>query len=129
MNGFGRRNPTVRQAQGEKRLFDRDKVSLPGALETPAAASSITLIDVSLSGAQGRGTDLPKVGEFVRLKVESAVIFGTVVWRKAEELGLQFDERLSTELMDSLRHAQRQASEIEVWASAKEAWSSLRNSR
>ncbi len=116
MKRFGRRQPSGRKIEGERRTKERDSVSLPGALDTTATRRDVVLIDVSASGARVRGEDLPIIGYYVRLQVEGAALFGTVMWRRSEECGLRFDEKLSEASLQDLKHAHRQARELELLA-------------
>ena len=129
MSGFGRRVPSGRKIDGERRKKERDSVTLSGSLATSASSRSVVFVDVSPSGAKVRGENLPVIGHFVRLQIESEAIFGTVVWRQTEECGIRFDETLSESSLQKLDQAQREANEFELTACTNAMRTQLRNSR
>lgn len=112
MTGFGRKVVEEPYAANDKRLKNRSIVSLPGNLDTTTARNSVTLVDVSNSGAHIQGDKLPDVGLFVRLKVGDSEAFATVVWRREDNCGLKFDARLSDEAVEAFRNTAKEAAEL-----------------
>lgn len=117
MKSFGRKASAQRLTEYERRRAGRTNVSLAGSLDTPATSRSVILVDVSPKGAQVRGHDLPKVGNFVKLDVERSMVFGTVIWCKGEDCGLQFDELLTKEEVKLFERAHKEARglDMESW--------------
>lgn len=120
MKSFGRKKSTQRLSEYERRRAGRTNVSLPGSLDTPAASRSVVLVDVSPTGAQVRGQDLPKTGNFVKLEVERSTVFGTVIWCKGGDCGLQFDELLTRDEVALFNQAHKEARDLEM-----ESWPGL----
>jgi len=118
VKSFGRKMSAQRLTEYERRRAGRTNVSVPGSLDTPAMRRSVVLVDVSPKGANVRGQDLPKVGNFVKLDVETSTVFGTVIWQKDGNCGLQFDELLTKDEMQSLGQAHKEARNLEM-----ESWS------
>jgi hypothetical protein len=83
----------------------------------------VVLVDVSSTGANVRGQDLPRVGNFVKLDVETTTVFGTVIWRKDENCGLQFDEFLTKEEVLLFKQAHLEARNLEMasWSDQSQA--------
>lgn len=127
MSSFGRKKTAARIISGERRRIDRDRVTLTGTLNTSAVSRSARLIDVSPSGAQVSGRDLPKVGKFVRLRLKDFAVFATVAWREEDKCGLHFDETLSEELMQNLWQADEQSEGLDMETCPLEMWKTLRN--
>ena len=123
MKSFGRKVSAQRLTEYERRRIGRTTVSLPGSLDTPATSRSVVLADVSPTGANVRGQDLPKVGNFVKLEVEDSTVFGTVIWLKGENCGLQFDEFLTKEevLLFKQAHLEARNLEMESWSDQSQA--------
>lgn len=116
--GFGRKGRCFHRSEVERRRSERTTVSLAGSLQTPATSRSVVLKDISSTGAQVSGSDFPKVGEFVRIYVEGASAFATVLWAHGEDCGLRFDGMLSQEELEIFSKAHREAAELDLqnWA-------------
>ncbi len=109
MKHFGRKRSVTHTADPERRTRARANVLWPSKLATPATSQSVTLMDVSDVGAQIRGKRLPSPGEFVKLQMGSAAVFGTVKWHNGEDCGLQFDVRLAHDELEEFRRAATEA--------------------
>jgi hypothetical protein len=118
VKSFGRKMGAQRLTEYERRRAGRTNVSLPGSLDTPATRRSVVLVDVSPTGANVRGQDLPSVGNFVKLDVETSTVFGTVIWCKGGNCGLQFDELLTRDEVKMFDRAHKEARDLEL-----ESWS------
>ncbi len=114
MKSFGRKASVQRLSEYERRRVGRTNVSVPGSLDTPATRRSVVLADVSPTGASVRGHDLPKVGNFVKLDIESSTVFGTVIWQKGENCGLQFDEFLTKDEVKLFDQAHKEARDLDM---------------
>ena len=73
----------------------RSRVMLAASADAISGHVSITVLEVSLAGARLSGSRLPAAGKDVMLNCAGVEIFGTVVWSKNGQCGVQFDESLS----------------------------------
>ncbi|QZH75545.1 MAG: PilZ domain-containing protein [Erythrobacter sp.] len=126
MGAFGRKGLSPAEpVRPEKRSRRRATVTLPCNLDTPVARRRVTLVDITSVGAHVGGTGLPQVGSFVQLKVAGAMAFGTVIWRRDENCGLEFDAPLAEEAIARFRETADHAAELGLDAGllrAKEDW-------
>jgi hypothetical protein len=101
MGAFGRKGLSPAEpVRPEKRSRRRATVTLPGNLDTPVARRRVTL-------------------------VAGAVAFGTVIWQRDEDCGVQFDAPLAEEAIARFRETADQAAELGLDAGllrAKEDW-------
>lgn len=93
MIGFGQRTRT--STSGTKRKAERSKTFASAIVETPASRHDMTIIDISPYGARVSGTLRSVTRRELRVRVNEVDLFGTVVWRKDDMIGLRFDEILS----------------------------------
>lgn len=91
MGDFGKRL----DGPGGRRAAPREPVLLNAALLTVQSSRSVTLLDVSRTGARMRVKEPLSLGQQIWLKVVPADIFGTVVWMDGDECGLLFDASLT----------------------------------
>jgi hypothetical protein len=89
MTSFGK------QCGGGRRAAERASALLPARLTTTTQSHSVSLLDVSASGARVSGPGLPDPGAEFILAVERAQAFAQVCWSDGEERGLLFDEPLT----------------------------------
>lgn len=109
------------------RRHARVRVLLSAKLVTTTDETSVTIRDLSLSGAMVQGRFLPRVGSDIILTRGSFEIFAAVVWCRGDTCGVEFDSPLSAleELLDAgtaqadpiesqhtIRHEPLQASEL-----------------
>jgi hypothetical protein len=88
----------------------RNRVLLVAKLVTPARDIDVRIRDVSATGAQVEGADLPRPGSDVILKRGAFQGFARVIWSSGSNAGIQFDEPFDeTELMIKLRGVPRSA--------------------
>lgn len=91
MNGFGKRL----DGPGGRRAAAREPVLLNAAMLTPRASRTVTLLDVSTTGARMRLKEPLSLGQQIWLKINPADIFGTIVWLDHGECGIRFDVALT----------------------------------
>ena len=88
---------------GGRRTAPRTSVPAAVSLITLSGTRSVVLIDVSSTGARVRGPDLPPVGEYLEIKIDSVRGFGFVAWACGNECGVAFDEPLDREELARVR--------------------------
>ena len=86
-----------------RRALPRTPVVLAASALAIARSRSVVVTDLSLSGAQLRGRDLPPPGDDVLMLVGSLDAMATVVWREGETCGLQFDEAIADETIAQMK--------------------------
>ena len=91
MGDFGKRL----DGPGGRRAAPREPVLLNAGLRTMQSSRSVTLLDVSRTGARMRVKEQLSLGQQIWLKVPPADIFGTIVWMDGDECGLLFDASLT----------------------------------
>lgn len=64
-------------------------------MTTRTSAGLVELVNVSSTGARLRCTRLPALGQDILIKVADTEAFGTVVWVRGDQCGLNFDEPIS----------------------------------
>jgi hypothetical protein len=69
----------------------------------------VVLVDVSNSGAQLRGPNLPEAGDELFVSVENIKAFGTVVRVEANGFAIAFDRPLPTEDLTFLQNKVKQS--------------------
>jgi hypothetical protein len=77
------------------RRHARVRVLLSAKLVTTTEETNVKIRDVSLSGAMLQGRSLPRVGSDAIVSRGSFEIFTTVIWRRDDLCGVQFDTPLS----------------------------------
>lgn len=87
-----------------RRVEPRANIVLPASVEALDGRQSISLIEVSRSGARLEGADLPAIGKGVILRCGKLDTFGTVVWAVDGRCGVAFDEPISTQELIEIRH-------------------------
>jgi len=88
-----------------RRAHARLRLGIPAVLETLDGRRKVRLIDLSQAGAHLYVPQAGKVREGF-LSFMGLELFGLAVWQKADEVGLQFDTRLTyDELLEVRRHA------------------------
>lgn len=93
MRSFGKRL----DGPGGRRAARRESVLLSAALNSINASRSVTLLDVSRTGARMRCPEPLKLGQQIWLRVSPADIFGTIKWIDRDEYGILFDAELDDE--------------------------------
>ena len=76
-----------------RRRCPREEVMLAGSAMSVTRSRSVMVTDVSERGARIAGRDLPAPGNEMLMVVGSQDRMGSVVWRTAEECGVNLDRR------------------------------------
>lgn len=99
MTTFGKRQ----DGPGGRRAVPREPVLLNGALMTVGTSTTVTMLDVSQTGARIRIKEPPFLRQNVWLKINPADIFGTIIWIDGDECGLLFDTPLTDDEVAGLQ--------------------------
>src|SRR5262245_39061086 len=86
-----------------RRVEPRAYLHLPASVEALEGRSSVSLLDVSRTGARLESDCLPVTGKDVVLRCGSLDTFGTVVWNASGRCGVQFDEPIGGRDLMTLR--------------------------
>jgi hypothetical protein len=92
-------DPERRGRRSEPRAY----VLLPASAHGHSGSRYVRLLDVSRTGAQLEGVDLPKEGRDIVLRCSHLDTFGTIVWVKADRCGIAFDEPIGLRELAQLR--------------------------
>lgn len=110
MAGFGKR-PTL----GERRIIARSAMLLDASMTTVTThCGPIDLLDLSPTGARVAGPDLPVAGKDLLIKTAGAEVFGTVVWNRENECGIEFYQHLNGITLKNIALKNTQASVSEI---------------
>jgi len=121
--GFDRRksarasDPELRGRRSEPRAC----VLLVGSAEALSGNKSVTLLDVSMTGARIEGRDLPQVGKEIILKSGPVDTFGTIIWAASERCGVKFDEPLELRHLLELRAKAAEAADSAMTPQERQA--------
>lgn len=99
MTGFGKRL----DGPGGRRRSERKPILLNAAMIGMRNSCTVTLLDVSSTGAQMKMPEPMRCGQEIWLKVPPADIFGRVVWIEGEHCGIHFDEPIAAAELASLQ--------------------------
>ncbi len=119
MPSFGRR---VDQTTGGRRRASRETVVLAGALMTLSNSHTVTLVNISSTGARLRGDNLPTRDKDVWLKIGPLDILATVVWRASDLCGVTFDTTLPDHYWSYIRREGKSISLTRLSAEQKLAF-------
>ena len=92
-------DPELRGRRAEPRAY----IQLPASVEALDGRNSVSLLDVSRTGARLEAADLPAVGKDVVLRCGAIDTFGTVVWNISGRCGVHFDEPIGGQDLMALR--------------------------
>jgi len=92
-------DPELRGRRGEPRAY----ILLPASVEALSGLNSVSLLDVSRTGARLEAADLPAVGKDIILRCGAIDTLGTVVWNTCGRCGVHFDEPISGQDLLALR--------------------------
>ncbi|MEO8547858.1 MAG: PilZ domain-containing protein [Sphingomicrobium sp.] len=92
-------DPELRGRRSEPRAY----ILLPASVEALGGRNSVSLLDVSRTGARLEAADLPAVGKDIILKCGVIDTLGTVVWSICGRCGVHFDEPLGGQDLIALR--------------------------
>lgn len=104
--GYKDRRNMPRQDDPElrgRRVEPRAYIQLPASVEDLNGRNSVSLLDVSRTGARLEAATLPEAGKGVVLRCGSIDAFGTVVWNVTGRCGVHFDEPLGGRDLVALR--------------------------
>ena len=87
---------------GGRRVAARHSAPLIAVLTTVTRSNSVELVDVSQGGARIMAGLLPPSGDEVMVTIDTVRAYGTIVWSRRGECGLQFDPPLSDDDIDQL---------------------------
>ncbi|HUE79632.1 MAG TPA: PilZ domain-containing protein [Sphingomicrobium sp.] len=79
----------------DSREATRANMFLAAILYAEGAPHSVKIRDMSVSGAQLEGSELPQIGSAVTLARGSLSVQGRVTWRTARRCGVQFGSRVA----------------------------------
>lgn len=91
------------QSTDNRRNASRETVMLAGSAFGIARSRSIIISDLSSSGAQLDGRDLPTEGEDLVVVAGPLDTMATVIWRTAEKCGVRFDDTLSDKVIARMK--------------------------
>ncbi len=93
MTKFGKRP----DGPGGRRAAPRAPVLMSAAMHALGSSQTVSLLDVSQTGAKLRTRVPLKLDQHVWIKIAPNDVFGSVVWAEGDECGIQFDTPLSNE--------------------------------
>lgn len=91
MAAFGKRL----DGPGGRRRAKRAPILMSAALHTVGASRTVTIVDVSTSGARLKSGLPLEAGQNVWLKIPSADVFARVQWAEDDVYGICFDKPLT----------------------------------
>jgi hypothetical protein len=91
MGNFGKRM----DGPGGRRVAPREQVLLSAAMLTLSSSRTVTLLDVSTTGARMKTSEELFLGQEVWLKINPSDIFGTVAWTEGDQCGILFDDPIT----------------------------------
>ena len=106
-----------------RRAAARVRLALPARIETINGVQRVTLVDLSLDGAQIVAEELPAAGSDLVLKCGPIDVFATVRWVRDGHCGLHFDESIVKAQLLTLRQedeAAARAPDAAQWRAARE---------
>lgn len=96
--------PTFGKCQGGgRRVAARAEAALPAMVTTVGDTHAVALVDISCTGAQLRGADLPEKGHELVIKVGTLQVFATVVWTRSDQCGVTFESPVANWQVEHLR--------------------------
>jgi hypothetical protein len=84
-----------KQGGGGRRTNNRKEANLLALVKTRVGSQSADLIDISTTGAQLSGANLPRIGEELFVTFEQVEVFAEVVRSSGETIGIAFDTPIS----------------------------------
>ena len=97
---FGRRT----DGPSGRRLTKREEVVLAASAQSLSSSRPVVVSDVSPLGAKLRGRALEQLDLNVLVSIGDVDVFATIAWVSRDECGVQWDERLTTELIARIKH-------------------------
>jgi hypothetical protein len=94
---------------GGRRSADREHLPLIAIFTTRTRSHAAGLVDLSVTGARLRGTELPAADEDLILNIEGLSAYAVVKWSRLGFCGVEFDVPLSAPEITSLEQRVRAA--------------------
>ncbi len=91
MSSFGKRP----DGPGGRRAAPRATVLMSAAMHAVSGSQTVSLLDVSKTGAKLRARMPLTLDQHVWIKIPPDDVFGTVVWAEGDEYGIHFDTPLT----------------------------------
>src|SRR5438309_4668003 len=91
--------------RGDRRRASRYEVGLGDGVVSGAGTSSVTIRDLSLTGALIEGEGLPEPGAAVTLTRGSFTVAATLAWADGARAGLTFERPLPAEQLFTIVHS------------------------
>lgn len=110
-------DPELRGRRAERRAC----IQLPASVEALSGRNSVSLLDVSRTGARLEGADLPAIGKDIILRCGAIDTLGTVVWATCGRCGVHFDEPISRQDLIALRNVEAEAERSGITADELQA--------
>lgn len=88
---------------GGRRIDARESAPLPAMVTTLSNSHPAVLVNISRTGAQLRGSNLPHAGEELLIKMGSLQAFATVAWSRGDHCGVEFECRIAVHELQQLR--------------------------
>lgn len=104
-----------------RRAASRARIALPATLETVGSRATVSLLNLSRTGAMVEAQTLPAVGQDVIVKCGTLDVLGIAVWAGSGRCGVHFDEPLEALDVVCLRRAGESFAQTGVTAEEREA--------
>lgn len=88
---------------GGRRSAPREQAPPIAVFTTVARSCRGTAVDVSATGARLRADNVPQAGEVLEVSIDNVRAFGTVMWSRGNECGIEFDKPLTRMEVHRLR--------------------------
>jgi hypothetical protein len=86
-----------------RRSSPREPVILAASAWAIGGSRSVLIADISATGARLQGRDLPPSATDVLITVGPIETFATVNWRADDECGVEFDVKLTPDLLSQMQ--------------------------
>ena len=106
---------------GGRRSAARANTPLTASVITVGDTHRTALVDISATGARLRGSNLPKKGSELFIKVGSIEPFAKVVWSKRSECGVEFGTPISERELERVRREAKLASSVGLTPEQRQA--------
>ena len=107
-------------AKPERPRSPRRRMAFKGVIETSSDKGTVSIRNLSCTGAMVEGENLPNTGRDIILTFKGLELFGRVVWCDGRRCGLHFDEELnSSQVLELHQITPEQVRSEELNAAAK----------
>ena len=83
-------------AKPERPRSPRRRMAFKGVIETSSDKGTVSIRNLSCTGAMVEGENLPRKGRDIILTFKGLELFGKVVWDDGRRCGIHFDEELNS---------------------------------